>query len=104
LAQKLNKFLQRAKQCRNTRLCGGACSLLRTRLQANSLLTGKITGNTLDFDRFYEFAYGNPMVISTICIEIPYTCKQGIQMLDQGKEQDEQGFIAEPTYGTSGNV
>jgi hypothetical protein len=44
------------------------------------------------------------MVISTICIEIPYTCKQGIQMLDQGKEQDEQGFIAEPTYGTSGNV
>jgi hypothetical protein len=37
-------------------LVGGACSLLRTRLRANSLLTGKITGNTVVFDPYTKLS------------------------------------------------
>jgi hypothetical protein len=44
-------------------LHGGACDLARTCLWGNSLLEGKIAGNTVDIGRFFKEPHGNQVVI-----------------------------------------
>jgi hypothetical protein len=51
---------------------------------ANSLLTGKLTGNFINLSRFGQILGPNLQAKSLTCSKIPYTNEQGIILHKQG--------------------
>src|SRR5687768_9055372 len=68
-------FCARSARCRNTPREKDYMAVLAVCCEpvsrANSLLTGKITGNSRDLDRFFDARMGKRRVIPATYIEIP---------------------------------